>query len=85
MMDTQLAEMLGDIRETLGGINGKLDSLHDTFKQHVAEDNAVEVRVRGIELALEKQKGKASVWGMITNVGSALLGAAAAYWGSKHV
>lgn len=38
-----------DLYQTVGRVEGKLDSLIDMVKQHIEDDKKVEVRIRSLE------------------------------------
>jgi gas vesicle protein len=84
-MDTNLSQALGEIQRSLGNIEGNIKGMKEAFEQHVAADADVEVRVRGVEIALAKQKGAARVWNLVGTGAGAIVGAVAAYFGAKHV
>jgi hypothetical protein len=84
-MTQEIMDVLNKISGDIGELKGSTKALVLNLEKHIKDDDAVEVRVRAVEITQAKQRGSARVWGVVSNAGSAILGAAAAYWGSRHV
>lgn len=66
-------DILLDIKADVGGLKSDMASLRAWMQEHSKGDEAVEARVRELELKHARHKGAASVWLMIaTGVGAAI-------------
>lgn len=81
-MDTELAQMIGNMQASLGRIEQKIDSHKEAFTQHIQDDHlaykaisSLRETVGDLQVAVAKQKG------FITGVGAAAsaVGAAVAW------
>lgn len=83
MMDTNLAQALGEIQRSLGSIEGKLDGHMTAFKQHVADDAAMAADIKKLQLDQARTKGvMSSISAASTFVGS-IIGAALGIIGDR--
>jgi len=76
-------EALLDIKQQVGETHATIRSVADKLDRHVDEDNAVEARVREVELNQAKQKGALRTWGLVGTGFATLAGLAVSFFSGK--
>lgn len=73
-----MSDDTGYIREMLGRIDGKLDSVSTALSVHASHDETVQKalfeRIETLQLAHASQKGGSKVWAMVATGAGAIVG-----------
>jgi hypothetical protein len=76
-------QQIQDVFSALGRIEQKIDTNTAWMTKHVADDALMASDIRKLQLAAERQHGKATVWSMLLNGAVGIAGAVAGYFGAK--
>lgn len=82
--NSDLMQVLMNMREDLGGIRARLEDHTSAFVKHVSDDELLAESVKKLQLAAERQAGRASVWTLLYTGISGAIGAAVEYFASRH-
>jgi hypothetical protein len=78
-----MSNELGDIRESLGRIEQKIDGVLVWIPVHVASDQRMADDIKAIQIDHAKQRGAAKVWSLLGATAGAILGAVGSYFGNR--
>ena len=73
--DPSVIGILMGMKEDLGEIRANSVSMKESLEAHIRADTAVELRVKAMEMHIERQRGFFRAWQLVT----VLLGTAAGY------
>ena len=83
MNEQAIYEALLDIKQQVGETHATIRGVAEKLEKHVDDDNAVEERVRAVELNQAKYKGAIRTWGIVGTVFATVAGLLVSWFSGK--